>query len=118
MHQGTQPNIHPVGSPIFLLPNKQMNSTIIITQATKQRSQSIFLGPVDLKVSEGFSIPAPEDREAVARGEVVAQEFLLMLDGACFAPCGIDAGVVHPFVKNFEVCRAICGLGLLHADGG
>lgn len=118
MHQRTQPNIHPMRSPVLLLPDKQMNPAIIITQTAQQRPQSVFLGPVDLKVPEGLPVPASEDREAVTRGEVVAQESLLMLDGACFAPCGVDAGVVHPFVEDFEVRWAICGLGLLHADGG
>lgn len=118
MHQRIQPNIHPVRSPILLLPNKQMNPAIIVTQTAQQRPQPVFLGPVDLKISEGLPVPASEDREAVARGEVVTQEFLLVLDGACFAPCGVDAGVVHPFVEDFEVCWAVCGLGLLHADGG
>lgn len=118
MHQRTQPYIHPVRSPIFLLPNKQMNTPIIVTQTAQQRSQAIFLRPIDLEVPEGLPVPASEDREAVARGEVVAQEFLLVLDGACLTPCGIDAGVIHPIVEDFEVCWAVFGLGLLHADGG
>ena len=118
MHQRTQPNRHPMRTPILLLPDEQMNPSIVVIQPAQQWSDAVLLRPVDLKVPERLAVPAAQHREAVARGEVVAQEFLLFGDGAAFAPCCVDARVVHPFVQEFEVCGAVLGLGLLHADGG
>lgn len=103
---------------ILLLPDEQMDPSIVVIQPAQQRPHAVLFRPVDLKVPEWFSVPAAQDREAVSRGEVVAQEFLLFGDGSAFAPCRVDARVVHPFVQEFEVCWAVLGLGLLHADGG
>ena len=85
-------------APILLLPDEQMNASIVVIQPAQQRPHAVLFRPVDLKVPEWFSVPSAQDREAVARAEVVAEEFLLFGDGAAFAPCCVDARVIHPFV--------------------
>lgn len=100
MHQCTYPDGYSMWASEFLLSNEHVDSPVIIVDFPSQMPpQFVFFHPVDLKIPKRATVPAPEDREAVATGKVLAQKLFLLGQWTCFAPSGIHAGIVHPLMQ-------------------
>ena len=105
MQQCAHPNLGAMRSAEVLFPHESVEAPIpfLVLPPGDIPPQLILFHPVNLKISKGFTIPEPNDREAVFAAQGSLEESFLVFPGAGCAPEVVDAGLVHPVVEQVGV---------------